>query len=88
MRKILQRRPKEKKKPEEIIPEQGDKGNHLSVHGPSTNTGPEIKSRGIVIIIGFTPVQDRPPEVTAVCEMFGGTIHIQCRSKRTRGAYP
>ena len=39
LRKNLQRWSKEKQKPEEIIPEQSNNSDHLSVHGPSINTG-------------------------------------------------
>ena len=48
----------------------------------------EIKAREIGNIQGLTPHQDRPQYGTAVCEMFGGTIHAQGWGKITRGAYP
>ena len=39
LRKILQICSKEKQKLEETIPEQRKSSDHLSVHGPSKNTG-------------------------------------------------
>ena len=39
LRKILKRWSKENQKLDEIIPEQSDNSDHLSVNGPSTNTG-------------------------------------------------
>ena len=37
--RILQRCSKENQKPEEIIPEQSNSNENLSLHGPITNTG-------------------------------------------------
>ena len=42
LRKILKRWSKENQKLDEIIPEQSDNSDHLSVNGPSTNTGQGI----------------------------------------------
>ena len=39
LRKIIQRWSKDKQKPEEIILEQSNNTDNLSMHGPSTNTG-------------------------------------------------
>ena len=49
---------------------------------------PEGKARGIGIVRGLTPGQDLPQDGTAICEMFGVTIHTQGRGKITRGSYP
>ena len=49
---------------------------------------PEIKARGVGIIKGFNPGQDRPRDGTAVFALFGGTIHVQGLDKRTKGDYP
>ena len=48
---------------------------------------PERKSRGIGIIWGLTPGQDRPQDGIEVCAMFGGTINAQGLGKITRGTY-
>ena len=74
---MVQIRSEDKHKPEDIIPEQSSKSDHLSMHEPSKNTGQfilEIKYQGVGIIRGFAPGQDHPRYGAAVCALFGGTV--------------
>ena len=57
LRKIIHRGPREKHKPEKIIQKQKDNSDHLSVHGPSTNTGRYILKENLE---GLVLLEDLP----------------------------
>ena len=78
LKKSLKRCSKQNQKQEEITPEQSNNSDHLSVHGPSKNTGLCImkqNTEGFELSEDSTLGKTIPDIAQEFFELFGETIH-------------